>query len=70
MMKLLTSNWHMGRIFRAVVGLIGLGLGLFWKDSLMGLAGGILLFMGLTDTGCGPKGCAVPTQKKDKTDSQ
>lgn len=54
-MKLLTSNWHMGRIFRAVAGLIGLGMGLYWNDSLMGIAGGILLIMGITDKGFGSK---------------
>lgn len=47
----LTSNWHKGRIFRTLIGLLGVGLGVLWQDSLMGLAGGVLLFIGITDIG-------------------
>jgi hypothetical protein len=63
MMQVLTRNWHAARILRAVAGLAAVVFGFVKQDSVLGLAGGMLLLMGLADVGCGPAGCGVPPQK-------
>ena len=60
MMQVLTRNWHAARILRVVAGLSAVIFGIFKQDSVLGLAGGMLLLMGLADIGCGPAGCGVP----------
>jgi hypothetical protein len=65
MRKMLTTDWHPSRIFRVVTGLAALIYGIVKFDNLMGIAGAMLLLMGLTNTGCGGAGgCAVPRVRK------
>lgn len=62
-MRVLTQNWHPARILRTVAGLAAVVFGFIKQDSVLGLAGGLLLLMGLADMGCGPAGCSVPPTK-------
>jgi hypothetical protein len=55
----LTTDWHAARIFRVATGIAAIVYAIVKQDSLMGLAGGMLLIMGLSNTGCGPGGCKV-----------
>jgi hypothetical protein len=59
MRRVLTTDWHAARIFRVVIGIAAITYAVIKHDSLMGLAGGMLLLMGLSNTGCGPGGCKV-----------
>jgi hypothetical protein len=44
----------------------GLIYGIVKHDSLMGIAGAMLLLMGLSNTGCGAAGgCGVPPSRKN-----
>jgi hypothetical protein len=63
MNKVLTTDWHASRIFRTVMGIAALIYGILKHDNLMSLAGGFLVFMGITNTGCGANGCSVPTSQ-------
>lgn len=63
MKRVLTTDWHASRIFRTVMGTAALVYGILNHDNLMSLAGGFLLFMGITNTGCGANGCGTPTEK-------
>lgn len=63
MKKVLTSDWHASRILRTVMGIAALVYGILNHDNLMSLAGGFLLFMGVTNTGCGANGCGVPANQ-------
>ena len=67
MKQVLTTDWHPARIFRVVTGIGALIYGIVKQDSLMGIAGAMLLLMGLSNTGCGgAAGCGVPTVKKNE----
>ena len=63
MKKVLTTNWHAARILRTTMGIAALVYGILKHDNLMILAGGFLLFMGVTNTGCGANGCGIPTRQ-------
>ncbi len=66
MRKVLTTDWHPSRIFRVVTGIAALIYGIVKQDNLMGIAGAMLLLMGISNTGCGAAGgCGVPVSKKD-----
>lgn len=68
MKRVLTTDWHPARIFRVVTGLGALLYGIIKQDSLMGIAGVMLLLMGLSNTGCGASGgCGVPTVRKTES---
>ena len=69
MMRVLTSNWHPARILRTVAGLAAVVFGIVKQDSVLGLAGGMLLLMGIADMGCGPAGCGVPPPRKNTSTS-
>ena len=69
-LQTLFSGWHFMRWLR-------LGLGLFiafqafqMQDIFAGLLASFLLFQVVTNTGCcGANGCAIPTQKKENTET-
>lgn len=64
MKNILASNWHPTRIFRVLVGSIAFVYAIIRQDNLLGLAGGFLLFMGITNTGCcGTTGCNIPVKR-------
>jgi membrane-bound ClpP family serine protease len=70
MKRVLLTDWHASRIFRVVTGMAALIYGIVKQDNLMGIAGTMLLLMGLSNTGCGGAGgCGVPmkrnTENKD-----
>lgn len=69
-MQVLTRNWHAARILRAVAGLTAVIFGFVKQDSVLGLAGGMLLLMGLADIGCGPAGCGVPPKNSTRSASE
>jgi hypothetical protein len=65
MKRVLTTDWHPSRIFRVVTGIAALIYGIVKHDNLMGIAGAMLLLMGLSNTGCGAAGgCGVPPSRK------
>lgn len=65
MKKVLLTNWHPSRIFRVATGLVAVVYAIIQHDSMLGMAGGFLLFMGMTNTGCcGAGGCDVTTSQK------
>jgi hypothetical protein len=67
MKRVLTTDWHPSRIFRVVTGAAALIYGIVKQDNLMGIAGTMLLLMGISNTGCGAAGgCGVPIVKKDE----
>ena len=66
-MKILSSPWTFPRIFRAVVGLAALIFGFVKHDSVMGLVGGLVLLMAITNTGCAGGSCSVPPRKEPPT---
>ena len=55
--KVLTTNWHWSRVFRAVTGVAALGFAIVSRDTVLGLGGAMLLIMGLSNTGCGGGSC-------------
>jgi hypothetical protein len=64
MRKLLTTDWHASRIFRVGTGLVALIYGIIKQDSLMGIAGVMLLLMGISNIGCGARGgCGIPSTR-------
>ena len=68
MKKVLLTNWHPSRIFRVAAGVVAVIYAILQHDSMLGLAGGFLLFMGMTNTVCcGVGGCDVTTSKKTDT---
>ncbi len=64
MKTLLTTNWNFSRIFRVALGMIAIISAIVRHDTFMGWAGGMILFMGLTNTGCFAGGCSTPTVSK------
>lgn len=65
MKQILRSDWHASRIFRVVTGTAAIIYAVIKYDSIMGVAGAMLLLMGLTNTGCGgARGCGIPTKHK------
>ena len=68
MKKVMTTNWHAARILRTTMGLAALIYGILKHDNLMILAGGFLLFMGVTNTGCGASGCGIPTSQTNRSE--
>ncbi|MFN7280605.1 MAG: hypothetical protein ACK5VH_10630 [bacterium] len=68
MKKVMTTNWHAARILRTTMGLAALIYGILKHDNLMILAGGFLLFMGVTNTGCGASGCGIPTRQTKRSE--
>jgi hypothetical protein len=71
MKRVLTSDWHASRIFRTVTGLAAIIYAIVKQDNLLGIAGAMLLVMGLSNTGCGAAGgCSVPRAKSKQAQSQ
>ena len=67
MKKILTTDWHVSRIFRLVTGLAAIIYAIVKADSIMGIAGAMLLLMGLSNTGCGgSSGCGISLHGKSK----
>lgn len=62
-MKMLSTPWQFPRIFRIVVGLAAVIFAVIKHDSIMAVAGGLLLVMGLTKTGCAGGSCGIPAKK-------
>ena len=57
MKTLLLKNWNLMRILRLVIGIWAIVEAIQSKEPLLGIMGGILLFMAVTNTGCfGAKG--------------
>ena len=68
MKKVLLTNWNPSRIFRVATGLVAVVYAIMQHDSMLGMVGGFLLFMGMTNTGCcGAGGCDVTTTQKTDT---
>lgn len=64
------SQWSFMRALRLITGLVGVFFGISNHDPLLGLAGGFLLWMAFTNTGCcGVNGCSVPDYRSRKTGS-
>jgi hypothetical protein len=57
--KVLTTNWHWSRVFRAVTGVAALVFAIVSRDTVLGLGGAMLLIMGLSNTGCGGGSCKI-----------
>ena len=55
--KVLTTNCHWSRVFRAVTGVAALVFAIVSRDTVLGLGGAMLLIMGLSNTGCGGGSC-------------
>jgi hypothetical protein len=55
--KVLTTNWHWSRVFRAVIGVAALVFAIVSRDTVLDLGGAMLLIMGLSNTGCGGGSC-------------
>ena len=68
MRQLLTSNWNGARIFRVSLGIAVIIYAIIKHDSMMGWAGGLVLLMGISNSGCcGVGGCSIPkTSAKSK----
>ena len=64
MKALLTTNWNFSRIFRVALGTIAIISAIVRHDTFMGWAGGMILLMGLTNTGCFAGSCATPAVSK------
>jgi hypothetical protein len=64
MKALLTTNWNFSRIFRVALGIIAIISAIVRHDTFMGWAGGMILLMGLTNTGCFAGSCATPAVSK------
>lgn len=63
MKRILTTDWHAARIFRVAIGTAALAYGILRHDNLLSLAGSFLLFMGVSNTGCGASGCSIPGRR-------
>ncbi len=64
-MKTILYGWNMMRVLRIVMGSIALWQGIVTKESILGVAGVFLLFMGLANIGCcGSNGCSIPSRHK------
>ncbi len=64
--RLLLTDWHAARIFRVVTGAAAIIYAVTRQDNIMGIAGAMLLLMGLSNTGCGAGGCGIPVKDKKK----
>lgn len=63
-----TTGWNFMRILRMGMGVIAVGVAIYDRDSLLGLAGAFLLLMGLFNLGCcGTGGCALPNRNSHTT---
>lgn len=68
MRKALTTNWNTMRVMRVAMGAAALGFGILRHDNLLMAAGGFLLFMGLTNTGCcAAGGCVAPLSRPNSS---
>ena len=72
MKELLTSNWNGARIFRVALGIAVIIYAIVKHDSIMGWAGGFVLLMGISNSGCcGVGGCSIPkTSTKSKVSTE
>ncbi|MFT4017317.1 MAG: hypothetical protein QM668_10170 [Agriterribacter sp.] len=69
MMKaLLTTGWSFMRILRTGMGIAALIFAIKDHDFMLGIAGGLLLIMGVMNTGCcGVNGCSVNARPAKKS---
>ncbi len=68
MKTLLLKNWNLMRILRLVIGIWAIVEAIQSKEPLLGIMGGILLFMAVTNTGCfGAKGCNTPVKSNKES---
>ncbi|MFM1794492.1 MAG: hypothetical protein RL642_877 [Bacteroidota bacterium] len=65
MKTLLTTNWNFSRIFRVALGTFAIISAIIRHDTFMGWAGGMILIMGLTNTGCFAGSCVTPSVSKN-----
>lgn len=61
------KNWNFMRAFRGIMGIVALVYAIVTKDTILGVAGGFLLFMAIANIGCSGAGsCAMP-QRRTRT---
>lgn len=71
MKKVLTTDWHISRIFRVVTGSAAIIYAIVNQDNLMGIGGAMLLLMGIANIGCGgASGCPRPMKNDVKEKSE
>ncbi|WP_127125143.1 hypothetical protein [Pseudoflavitalea rhizosphaerae] len=68
MKTLLTTNWNLMRVVRLVTGIAGVIYGLISHELLLGIAGIVLVLLGLFNAGCCCSGssCSVPRQPRKR----
>jgi hypothetical protein len=63
-MKVLLTDWNSMRIIRLVLGAGVIAQGVYHREVIYYVVGGILVLMALANAGCcGTQGCAVDTKK-------
>jgi hypothetical protein len=64
-MNTLLSNWTFMRALRVIMGVIAFGQAFVMQDWILGIAGALLLVMGIFNIGCcGINGCGVNYRAK------
>lgn len=64
MKRLITTGWNFMKILRVGMGLVALTFAFKDHDYILGIAGGLLLVMGVMNIGCcGVNGCYTRTHR-------
>lgn len=68
MKKILTTNWNLMRVVRLVTGIAGVIFALISHELILGIAGIVLILLGLFNAGCCCSGssCSVPRQPRNR----
>lgn len=70
MKMLITTGWNFMRILRVSMGLIALMFAFKDQDYILGIAGGLLVVMGVMNIGCcGVNGCSIKVNNSSKNKS-
>lgn len=68
MKRILTTGWTFSRILRLVAGLAVFYYAIVNHDQVIGIAGGLMIFMGIMNIGiCGAGSCDTPRSKYSAT---
>lgn len=70
--QMLTTDWHLMRILRVVFGSFFLVQAFNMSDVLIGLAGALFLYQGITNTGCCGATCMnnMPLNKAENEEKE
>lgn len=68
MKAIIFSNWHAMRWIRLLIAVFLLQQAIQYQEVMLGFMALFFFIQAIFNMGCGPNGCAIPNNKKNKNE--